>query len=139
MREVLEARIAAWLGSPGSWVEYAEAVEDRWAVRVRQESRDVTTVWFWPRQVSLEYEAYVLPIDGQPAELLHQALLRNNRSWRCFFALDGQGGLVLRGRLAGEEVTMENLDLVLGEIVEMIDVAFRPMLRSLLNDREISG
>jgi hypothetical protein len=136
---VLAERIAAWLDDPESWVEYAEEVGERWAVRVRQESRDVTTVWFWPRQVSLEYEAYFLPIEGEPASVFRQALARNQRSWRCFFALDGEGGLVLRGRLAAAEVTMENLDLVLGEIVDMVDVAFRPMLRSMLNDRETSG
>ena len=73
----------------------------------------MTTVWFWPRQVSLEYEAYFLPIEGEPASVFRQALARNQRSWRCFFALDDEGGLVLRGRLAAVEVTMENLDLVL--------------------------
>jgi hypothetical protein len=35
-----------WLEDPDSSVEYAEEVECRWAVRMRQEVRDATTVWF---------------------------------------------------------------------------------------------
>jgi hypothetical protein len=48
-----------------------------------------------------------------------------------FFALDGEGGLVLRGRLPAERVTHNELDLVLGEIYEMVEVSFRPLLRLL--------
>ena len=61
MRDVLEHRIDGWLADPESSVEYAEEVEGRWAVRMRQEARDATTVWFTIGQRSVEYEAYVLP------------------------------------------------------------------------------
>lgn len=131
MIDVLTARITAWLDDPESDVEYAEEVEGRWAVRMRQLTRDATTVWFHPQERSLIYEAYVLPIPDGTTAVYQQALNRNGRAWRVFFALDGEGGLVLRGRLPAERVTHNELDLVLGEIYEMVEVSFRPLLRLL--------
>jgi hypothetical protein len=129
--EVLTARITAWLDDPESDVEYAEELEGRWAVRMRQLTRDATTVWFHPQERSLLYEAYILPLPDGPAALYRQALARNGQAWRAFFALDGEGGLVLRGRLPASRVTHEELDLVLGEIYEMVEISFRPLLRLL--------
>jgi hypothetical protein len=57
MRDVLEQRISLWLEDPESSVEYAEEVEERWAVRMRQETRDATTVWFDVGERSLTFEA----------------------------------------------------------------------------------
>ena len=139
MREVLERRIDGWLADPESSVEYAEEVEGRWAVRMRQEARDATTVWFTIGQRSIEYEAYVLPADEGSSQLFGQALHRNMRGWRAYFALDHEGGLVLRGRLAETHVTDLELDLALGEIYDAIEVGFRPLLRSLIESRENSG
>lgn len=139
MREVLEHQIAVWLDDPESSVEYAEEVDGRWAVRMGQGARDATTVWFSVGQRSLEYEAYVLPAGEGNVDLFRQALQRNSRGWRCFFALDGEGGLVLRGRLAEPQVSATELELVLGEIYDNIEVGFRPLLRDLLSSREISG
>ncbi len=139
MREVLEQRIEGWLADADSSVEYAEEVEGRWAVRMHQEVRDATTTWFTIGQRSLEYEAYVLPAAEGGSELFRQALHRNMKGWRAHFALDLEGGLVLRGRLAEPHVTDLELDLALGEIYDAIEVAFRPLLRSLIAGRENSG
>jgi len=139
MREVLERRIDAWLADPESSVEYAEELDGRWAVRMRQEARDATTVWFTIGQRSIEYEAYVLPAAEGGSELFEQALHRNMRAWRAYFALDQEGELLLRGRLAQSHLTDLELDLALGEIYDAIEVAFRPLLRSLLAGRENSG
>jgi hypothetical protein len=134
--EVLEKRIAAWLDDPESDVEYSEVLEGRWAVRMKQKARDATTVWFHPRVRSLEYEAYVLPVPEGATAIYRFALAKNQQAWRAFFALDGEGGLVLRGRLPADRVTHEELDRVLGEVYESIEVAFRPLVRVL---RENSG
>jgi hypothetical protein len=139
MRGTLERRIESWLADPDSSVEYAEELEGRWAVRMRQDTRDATTVWFTTRERSLEYEAYLMPAGEGTAELFAQALARNMRSWRAFFALDTEGGLVLRGRLPRPSVTDLELDLALGEIYETIEVSFRPLLRALIAGRENSG
>ncbi|MGH8914207.1 MAG: YbjN domain-containing protein [Acidimicrobiia bacterium] len=139
MSETLERKIGDWLADPDSSVEYAELVEGRWAVRMRQEARDATTVWFKIGERSLEYEAYLMPATEASAELYRQALARNLRSWRAHFALDAEDGLVLRGRLAQASVTDPELDLALGEIYETIEVGFRPLLRALIESREKSS
>ena len=139
MRAILEERIQAWLDDDDSAVEYAEQVEGRWAVRVRQETRDATTIWFTIGERSLWHEAYMFPVGDGSSVVFRQALVRNSRSWRVFFALDSEGGLVLRGRLPAGLVTMAELDLVLGEVYETVEIAFRPMLRSLLEEREKSS
>ncbi len=139
MREVLERRIEDWVADPDSSVEYSEEVEGRWAVRMRQETRDATTVWFTVGERSLEYEAYVLPASEAGAELFGQVLRRNMRGWRAHFALDHEDGLVLRGRLAEPQVTDLELDLALGEVYDTIEVSFRPLLHALVSGRENSG
>lgn len=139
MREVLEERIRLWVEDEESSVEYAEDVEGRWAVRMRQETRDATTVWFTVGERSLEFEAYVLPEPQEPAEVHRQAMVRNARAWRCFFAVDAENAIVLRGRLAGDRVTLDELDRVLGEVYETIELAFRPMVRAGFPGREKSG
>jgi hypothetical protein len=65
--------------------------------------------------------------------------MRNARAWRCFFALDAENAVVLRGRLAADRVTIDELDRVLGEIYETIELAFRPMVRAGFPSREKSG
>lgn len=139
MREVLERRIEDWLADPDSSVEYAEEVEGRWAIRMRQVTRDATTVWFDIGERSLRYEAYVIPASGASRELLAQALHRNLKGWRAHFALDDEDGLVLRGRLAEPQVTHVELDRALGELYDTIEVSFRPLIRSLTQARENSG
>ncbi|HJQ77099.1 MAG TPA: YbjN domain-containing protein [Acidimicrobiia bacterium] len=139
MRETLVQRIRLWVEDPDSSVEYAEEVEGRWAVRMRQDVRDATTVWFEPGERSLRFEAYVMPAPVVPAEVHRQALARNARAWRCFFAIDSEGAVVLRGRLSADRVTLDELDRVLGEVFETIEVAFRPMVRAGFPDREKSG
>lgn len=139
MREILAERIRLWLDDPESSVEYAEEVEGRWAVRMHQDVRDATTVWFEVGERSLKFEAYLMPAPADTTEVYRQALVRNNTTWRVFFALDGEGAVLLRGRIAVAQVTIGELDLVLGEIYAMVEVAFRPMIRAGFSSRETSG
>jgi len=136
LREILVARIEQWLDDPDSSVEYAEELEGRWAVRMRQQVRDATTVWFTVLERSLEYEAYVIPVPPESVEILRQALMRNQRAWRAFFAIDAEGDLLLRGRLPADRVTLLELDRVLGEIYETIELSFRAMVGILELSRE---
>lgn len=138
MREILDERIRLWLEDPESSVEYSEELEGRVAVRMRQQARDATTVWFEVGERSLKFEAYFMPAPLEPGEVHRQALVRNLGSWRVFFAVDQEEALVLRGRIAADRVTLEELDFVLGEVYEMVEVAFRPMVRAGFPSREKS-
>jgi hypothetical protein len=139
MREILEERIRRWLDDPDSNVEYAEELDGRWAVRMTQEARDATTVWFDVGERSLQFEAYFMPAPALPEAVHRQALVRNSRSWRVFFAVDSEGAIVLRGRLASTQVSLDELDFALGEVYEMVEIAFRPMIRAGFPKRETSG
>ena len=131
MRATLLGQIQTWLDDPESSVEYSEELEGRWAVRMRQQTREATTVWFTVGDRSLEYEAFVLPMPPDAGSAPHQALVRNQRAWRAFFAIDREGDLVLRGRLPAGQVNTSELELALGEIYDTIEISFRPLLASL--------
>lgn len=126
---LLEETIAAWVADPDGDVTYAERVGAQWAVRMRQTVRDATTVWWTVGDYSISAEAYVLPAPpGDPAEGYRLALLRNAGAWRAHFALDREGALVIRGRVALESATGRELDLLLGEIYQMVETSFRPLV-----------
>lgn len=125
---LLEA-ISSWVADPESDVEYSEEVEGRWAVRMRQSVRSATTVWWTVGDRSIIAEAYVLPAPPANQEQVYRlCLLRNHRLWRCHFALDREGAVVLTGRLSASEVSPETLDLLLGEIYEAVELSFRPLV-----------
>jgi hypothetical protein len=130
-RDTLEGVIGRWVADADSSVEYAEEVDGRWAVRMRQEARDVTTVWFEIGERSIRAETYVIPLPPAAAEEVYrQCLVRNTGGWRCHFALDREGAVVIVGRLAAEHVDALELDLLLGEIHQLIEVSFRPLVRA---------
>ena len=117
--------VGEWVADPDSDVVYAEEVEGRLAVRMRQQVREATTVWFEVGDFSLLAEAYVIPSPARAESAYRQALIRNGRGFRVNFALDHEGALVLRARIPIERVTATELSYVLAEIYETIEVHFR--------------
>ncbi|HEX2420230.1 MAG TPA: hypothetical protein VHL55_01405 [Acidimicrobiia bacterium] len=128
-RDLLLRSIDQWVTDPSSDVVYAEEVEGRLAVRMRQTVREATTVWFSVGQRSLLAEAYVVPALEHPHGAHRLALIRNHISFRANFALDSEGALVLRARVPIERVTAEELSYVLAEIYQAVEASFRLLLR----------
>ncbi|HEY7584554.1 MAG TPA: hypothetical protein VIB78_13160 [Acidimicrobiia bacterium] len=128
-RGILQQSIAEWVNDPASDVVYAEEVEGRFAVRMRQTVREATTVWFTVGQRSLIAEAYVLPALEHPEGAHRLALIRNHSSFRVNFALDAEEAIVLRARIPNERVSAEELSYVLAEIYQTIELSFRSLLR----------
>lgn len=120
-----------WIDDPDSPVVYTEQVGGRRAVRMRQQIRDFTTVWFDVGERSVRIEAYVVPAGDQPVELLRQCLVRNRNTWRTRYCIDEQNGIVLRARVALENLDEAEMSFVMAEIYEQIEVGFRPLLRAL--------
>ncbi len=120
-----------WIDDPDSPVVYTEQVDGRRAVRMRQQIRDFTTVWFDVGERSVRIEAYVVPAGDQPVELLRQCLVRNRNTWRTRYCIDEQNGIVLRARVALENLDEAEMSFVMAEIYEQIEVGFRPLLRAL--------
>ncbi|HUO46362.1 MAG TPA: YbjN domain-containing protein [Acidimicrobiia bacterium] len=121
-------KVAAWVDDPESDVEYAEQVEGRWAVRMRQTVRDATTVWFWIGDRTLIAEAYVLPAPPVELAVYRLALRRNGSSFRVNFALDREGALVLRSRIPLERLSESELEYLLADFYQTIEVSFRALI-----------
>lgn len=127
--EILWQAIERWIEDGESSVEYAEQVDDRIAVRMLQESRDASTVWWAPGQRSLTAELYVLPAPEANRESVYRfALDRNRSTYRVHYALGRDGGIVLRARTPNEDVDLQLLDSVLGELYEQVEISFRPLI-----------
>lgn len=128
--ELLWSSIRHWIDDPDSSVEYAEDVEGSIAVRMRQEVRDASTVWWTPGQRSLRAELYVLPAPERNTEECYRlALRRNHSTFRCWYGLDADGGIVLRARIPNGDVSGEVLDQVLGELYDQVEATFPPLVR----------
>ncbi|MFQ5947814.1 MAG: YbjN domain-containing protein [Acidimicrobiia bacterium] len=126
-----------WVQDPDSDVVWAGEYEGRLGVRMKQRVRDFTTVWFDVGDRTMGCEAYVLPSPPQGREeVFRQCLLRNERAWRVHFAIDGHGDVFLRGRMPLEAVTAEELDLLLGEVYELVELSFRGLVRAAFGRRE---
>ena len=128
--ETLWEAIDRWIADDESSVEYAEQVDGRIAVRMRQEAREASTVWWSPGQRSLTAELFVIPAPEFDQESVYRLALDRNRStFRVHYALARDGGIVLRARLLNEDVTIGLLDLVLGELYDQVELTFRPLVR----------
>ncbi len=128
--ETLWHAIDRWIADEESSVEYAEQVEGRIAVRMRQETRDASTVWWSPGQRSLTAELYVIPVPENDRESVYRLALDRNRStYRVHYALARDGGIVLRARIPNHDVDLALLDSVLGELYEQVELSFRPFVR----------
>ena len=135
----LAAAIRAGLSDEGSDVVYAEKFEGRWAVRMTQSVRDATTVWWSVGEYTIAAEAYVTPAPPGDSEAAYRlALRRNLDSWRCHFALDAEGAVLIRGRVASS-AAFDELDALLGEIYQMVEISFRPLIALGFAAREKRG
>lgn len=121
----------AWLADPESAVVWAGDHEGRRGVRMRQETRDMTTVWFDVGQRTVSIEAYVLPKPPRQAEeVFRQALVRNAGTRRMAFAVDRIGDLVIVGKIPLEHLSIEEMELALGEVYDLIELSFPGLVRA---------
>ena len=128
--DLLVSATLALVDDPSSDVVNAEEYEGRWAVRLEQEVRDFTTVWFEVGDLTVGFEAYVLPNPPlRHQEVYRQLLTRNHRMWRAHFSLDKDGDLFLVGRVSLDEWTPSALDTVLGTIYEAVELSFKSLIR----------
>ncbi|MDH3607115.1 MAG: YbjN domain-containing protein [Acidimicrobiia bacterium] len=115
----------------GSDVVNAEEYEGRWAVRMAQQTRDFTTVWFDVGERTVGFEAYVLPNPpGGHQEVYRQLLSRNQRMWRTHFAIDRDGDVFLVGRVPLSDFTPTTIDEVLGAVYEAVELSFRSLIEA---------
>lgn len=129
--EILTAASRLLVEDPSSDVVNAEAFEGRWAVRMAQQARDFTTVWFEVGDLTVGFEAYVMPNPPvRHLEVYRQLLVRNRRMWRAHFGIDGDGDVYLMGRVSLDEWGPAALDAVLGAVYEAVELSFKALVRA---------
>lgn len=136
--EVLVRTVSrAWLDDPDSSVEWAGTHEGRPGIRMRQDVREATTVWFEVGERTVGYEAYLLPGPRSNREEVYRlCLARNHRSWPAAISLDDRGDLFIRGRIPLSDLSRERLEEAIGAVYQIVELSFRALVRSGFAPRE---
>ncbi|HEX9855041.1 MAG TPA: YbjN domain-containing protein [Acidimicrobiia bacterium] len=130
-RSLVHEVASGWAADDASDVVWAGEHDGRIGVRMAQQTRDYTTLWFDVGDITVGFEAYLLPAPPRdPAEVYRQCLVRNMTSWPAHLALDRDGELVVVGRIPLALLSREELDRVLGAVYQLVELAFRPLVRA---------
>jgi hypothetical protein len=132
----LDRRIDGWLAELAAEHDHIIAVDRsdddgvRWYVRMRGEDKEFTTVWLTLGQRTLRYETYVMPApEENEAELYEHLLRRNDRLVGAHFSIGIEDAVFLRGELPVTQVTLAELDRVLGTLYAQVEQCFQTLLR----------
>jgi hypothetical protein len=88
-----------------------------------------TTCWVLVGQHGVLVEAFVCRRPDEAHEDVYRLLLRRNtRLYGVHYALDRTGDIYLVGRLAHHALTADELDRVLGQVLEAADGDFNTLL-----------
>jgi hypothetical protein len=99
-------------------------------VMVPGTARLETPTWLILGEHSLRVGAFVCRRPDENHEAVYRYLLRRNRSlYGVYYALDGIGDIHLVGRLGLHAVTAEEVDRLIGQILEAADGDFNRLLR----------
>ena len=112
-----------------SQLEYDEPQPGSFFVRLPGQHKLATNCWLVVGQHALLVEAFVCRKPDEAAEAFYRFLLRRNaRTYGVAFALDKAGDVYLVGRVALHSVTPEEVDRLLGCVLQYADEAFDPLL-----------
>ena len=127
--ELLRGVTIGWAEDPDSDVVWAGEHEGRWGIRMAQQTRDFTSVWFDVGEITIGFAGYLLPPPRyNEAAVFEQCLKRNHRSWPAYIAADDRGELYIRGRIPVANVTAEDIETAVGAVYQLVELAFRPLL-----------
>jgi hypothetical protein len=132
---VLERRLDEWLAELASADERIVAIDRdtetvRWYVRMRGDDKEFTTVWFTLGQRMLRYETHVMPApEENDAELYEHLLRRNDRLVGAHFSIGVEDAIFLRGEMPVGQVSLAEVDRVLGTLYAQVEQSFQALLR----------
>ena len=134
-RAQAERLIEAWLDQSVRPLDVVEAIEalpseSRWFVRLTSEEKGVFSVWFRLHQRRVHVEAYVIASPEEQRERVFEYLLRQNASMgRCRLCIAEEDAIFVRTAVDIDGLDEGLLDEVFGEVVEVTEHVFRPILR----------
>ena len=136
-RRLILETTADWVEDEESAVVWSGEYEGRPGLRMSQETRDFTTLWFDVGERTVGLEAYLLPAPQvHREEVYRQCLFRNRRSWPVSIAVDREGDLYIVGRIPLELFDRTHIDQAVGAVYELVDLSFRPLVRIGFSGRE---
>jgi hypothetical protein len=119
--------IAAALEDLG--LDYERPADDRFVVALPGEKRLKTACWLVVGAHALEVQAFVMRKPDENREAVYEFLLqRNGRMYGVSWAVDSMGDVYLIGRVPLSAVTAEEIDRVLGSVLEYADGTFNTLL-----------
>ena len=110
-------------------LEHTSPGEGQFFVRLPGTHKLATNCWLVVGAHALLVEAFVCRKPDENAEEFARYLLRRNaKTYAVSFAMDKAGDVYLVGRLPLHAVTPDEVDRVLGCVLEYADEAFNPLL-----------
>lgn len=112
-----------------SELDFAEPQPEQFFVKLPGTHKLVTNCWLVVGQHGLLVEAFVCRQPDENHDAFHQWLLkRNSKTFAVSFALDQTGDVYLVGRLPLTGVTAEEVDRILGSVLQYADESFDTLL-----------
>lgn len=110
-------------------LEYERIGPDAFVVALPGEKRLKTACWLTVGAHALEVEAFVMRRPDENVEQVHAWLLqRNTRMFAVSWCIDSAGDVYLAGRLPLSVISPEELDRILGSVLEYADGSFNQLL-----------
>jgi hypothetical protein len=110
-------------------LQYERESPERFVVALPGEKRLKTACWLVLGAHALEVQAFVMRRPDEHREAVYEFLLqRNVRTYCVSWAIDSMGDVYLAGRIPLTAVTPEEIDRVLGCVLEYADGSFNALL-----------
>jgi hypothetical protein len=112
-----------------SELDFAEPEPEQFFVKLPGTKKLVTNCWLVVGQHALMVEAFVCRKPDENHDEFHTWLLRrNSKTFVVSFAVDAVGDVYLVGRIPLAAVTAEEVDRILGAVLEYADESFDTLL-----------
>ena len=113
----------------GAELEYESPQEGSFLVKLPGTHKLATHCWLVVGEHAVLIEAFVMRRPDENREKLYDLLLtRNSRMYAVAWAVDSHGDVFLVGRLPKRAITADEVDRVLGAVLEYADGSFDLML-----------
>ncbi len=110
--------------------DYRRLDTQTFVVQLPGERRLKTACWLTVGEHAVTVEAFVVRKPEENADQVHQLLLkRNARTYVVSWSIDDSGDIYLTGRLPLAAVTADEIDRVLGSVLENADGTFNTLLQ----------
>jgi hypothetical protein len=110
-------------------LDFEQVAQGRFVVALPGEKRLKTACWLTVGAHALEVQAFVMRRPDENRLAVYEFLLqRNTRMCGVSWAIDGPGDVYLVGRLPLASVTADEIDRVLGSVLDYADGTFNTLL-----------